>query len=131
MGSKAGTHNPELNADEWDEFMVGIDIVDITRVAHSIERFGDHFLNRVFTGSEIEYARTKRRIAECLAGRFAAKEAFVKAYGAKPGWKEIEVLQRDGRPYIMFKGKTYPNVSISHERAYAVAVVVIDGNDRK
>lgn len=109
--------------------MVGIDIVDIARMAQIIDRFGIHFLNRVFTGSELEYARKKRRTAESLAGRFAAKEAFIKAYGAKPGWKEIEILQHDGRPYIMFGGKTYPNVSISHERAYAVAVVVIEGND--
>ncbi len=111
--------------------MVGIDIVDITRLARSIERFGNHFLDRLFTVQEIEYAQAKRRMAESLAGRFAAKEAFIKAYGAKPGWREIEVLQHDGRPYIMFKGKTYPNVSISHERLYAVAVVVIDVNNEE
>jgi holo-[acyl-carrier-protein] synthase len=107
--------------------MVGIDIVDVSRIEGIMKRFGDRFLSRVFTDTELDYVRKRMRIQESLAGRFAAKEAFIKAYGENAGFKEIEVLQRAGKPYIMFRGKTYRDVSISHERAYAVAVVVIDG----
>jgi len=105
--------------------MVGIDIVDVSRIAHAMKRFGDRFLNRVFTSQELEYAGKKMRMQESLAGRFAAKEAFIKAHGEAIGWKEIEILQKGGKPYIMFRGKIYNEVSISHERAFAVAVVVV------
>lgn len=107
--------------------MVGIDIVDISRMEGIMKRFGDRFLNKVFTDKELDYARKRMRIQESLAGRFAAKEAFIKAYGETAGLKEIEVLQQGGKPYIEFRGRIYREVSISHERAYAVAVVVIGG----
>jgi phosphopantetheine--protein transferase-like protein len=107
--------------------MVGIDIVDISRMEGIMKRFGDRFLNRVFTDKELDYVRKRMRIQESLAGRFAAKEAFIKAYGETAGLKEIEVLQQGGKPYIEFRGRIYREVSISHERAYAVAVVVIGG----
>lgn len=105
--------------------MVGIDIVDVSRIEEIVKRFGDRFLNRVFTDQELEYTGKKMRMQESLAGRFAAKEAFIKARGEPAGWKEIEILQKNGKPYIVFRGKTYHEVSISHERAFAVAVVVI------
>ena len=105
--------------------MVGIDIVDVSRMEGIVKRFGDRFLHRVFTGQELEYAGKKVRIQETLSGRFAAKEAFMKAIGESAGWKEIEVLQQGGKPYIVFRGKDYREVSISHERRFAVAVVVI------
>ena len=59
--------------------MVGIDIVDVSRMEGIVKRFGDRFLHRVFTGQELEYAGKKVRIQETLSGRFAAKEAFMKA----------------------------------------------------
>jgi len=105
--------------------MVGIDIVDVSRIANVIKRFGGRFLNKVFTGQELEYTGKKMRMQESLAGRFAAKEAFIKAHGEAVGWKEIEILQQGGKPYIVFRGNIYREVSISHERAFAVAVVVI------
>jgi holo-[acyl-carrier-protein] synthase len=105
--------------------MVGIDIVDVSRVEDIMKRFGNRFLNRVFSDKELEYVGKRIKPQESLAGRFAAKEAFIKAFGETASFKEIEVLQERGRPYIMFRGKTYSEVSISHERAYAVAVVVI------
>ncbi|OPY71974.1 MAG: Holo-(acyl-carrier-protein) synthase [Syntrophorhabdus sp. PtaU1.Bin002] len=105
--------------------MVGIDIVDISRMGEVIRKYGDKFLNRVFTQQEIEYAEKKHRMYESLAGRFAAKEAFIKAYGKKVGWREIEVIHREGKPSIQCRGRLYEDVSISHERAYAVAVVMI------
>src|SRR5690606_32283248 len=109
--------------------VVGIDIVDVQRIGQIVKRFGDHFLNRVFTARELEYARKRIRVQESLAGRFAAKEAFMKACGTAVGFREIEVLQQGGRPYILCRGETYHEVSISHERFYAVAVVII-GNDK-
>jgi holo-[acyl-carrier-protein] synthase len=105
--------------------MVGIDIVDVSRMEGVMKRFGDRFLNRIFTTKELDYVMKRIRARESLAGRFAAKEAFIKAYGETVSFKEIEVLQKEGKPYIEFRGKTYPEVSISHERAFAVAVVVI------
>ncbi len=109
-----------------EEFIVvGIDIIEVIRVKNMIDRYGDKFLNRVFTNEEILYAGKNRRIAESLAGRFAAKEAFIKAIGTKVPWKLINVLQNQGNPYIEYLGKRYDDVSISHERAYAVSIVVI------
>ncbi len=110
--------------------MVGIDIVDIARITDIIERYGERFLNKVFTEEEIRYAQRKKRVQESLAGRFAAKEAFMKAIGRRLSWKEIEISQVDARPYICYKNDLYREVSISHERNYAVSVVVIDEQGR-
>jgi holo-[acyl-carrier protein] synthase len=107
--------------------MVGIDIVDIARIAGVVERYGDRFLNKVFDPEEIEYAKGMKRGHESLAGRFAAKEAFMKAFGRRLAWRDIKVLQVKGRPFIRFRGKRYSGVSISHERSYAVSIVVIEG----
>ena len=103
--------------------MIGIDIVDIARITRAAERYGDHFLEKVFPPNEIRYAKGKRRIGETLAGHFAAKEAFIKAMGRGLPWKDIEVHHEEGRPFIRFQNKRYDNVSISHERTYAVSVV--------
>ena len=103
--------------------MIGIDIVDVARIAAMTERHGEHFLRKVFTDWEITYAAGRKRASETLAGRFAAKEAFMKARGRRLPWREIEVLSSGGRPVIQYQGARYDGVSISHERAYAVAVV--------
>jgi phosphopantetheine--protein transferase-like protein len=71
--------------------MVGIDIVDVSRMEGIMKRFGHRFLNRVFTSQELEYTGKKMRMQESLAGRFAAKEAFIKARGESVSWKEIEI----------------------------------------
>ncbi len=105
--------------------MVGVDIVDVSRIAGIIGKYGDKFLEKVFTDDEMAYVRKGRRKNESFAGRFAAKEAFMKANGRKLPWREINVLQDRGRPFIRYRGKDYDEVSISHERAYAVSVVVI------
>jgi holo-[acyl-carrier protein] synthase len=106
--------------------MIGIDIVDIARIMKAVERYGDHFLAKVFTAEEIRYAKGKRKAGETLAGHFAAKEAFIKAMGRSLPWKDIEVHHEEGRPYIMFHKNRYDGVSISHERTYAVAIVTIE-----
>jgi len=106
--------------------MIGIDIVDVSRIASMAERHGEHFLRKVFTDWEIAYARGRKRVSETLAGRFAAKEAFMKARGRRLPWRDIEVRASGGRPVIQYQGAHYDGVSISHERAYAVAVVTIE-----
>ena len=106
--------------------MVGIDIVEVARIAAAHERFGDKFLRKVFTDEEIRYALTKKNMHQSLAGRFAAKEAFIKAYGRGIAWKEIGIAEREGgKPVVFFRGTRYDGVSISHEKAYAVAIVII------
>jgi holo-[acyl-carrier protein] synthase len=104
---------------------VGIDIVEVDRIDAAVHKHGRKLLERLFTGKELEYARGKRRQAETLAGRFAAKEAFMKAMGSRLAFKEIEILERSGRPFIRFRGEEYAGVSISHERSFAVAVMVL------
>ena len=106
--------------------MIGVDIVDIARIRAAVEKHGTRFLEKVFTEKEIGYAEPKKRAEEKFAGRFAAKEAFMKASGGRLPWRDIEIDHEKGRPFITFHGKRYDGVSISHERAYAVAVVVFD-----
>ncbi|HQE81117.1 MAG TPA: holo-ACP synthase [Syntrophorhabdaceae bacterium] len=105
---------------------VGVDIVDIKRINEILNRHGRRFLHKVFTDEEIGFLKNKKMMAESVAGRFAAKEAFMKAKGRQLPWKDINVLQSQGRPYIHYHGKAYDGLSISHERAYAVAVMVIE-----
>jgi holo-[acyl-carrier protein] synthase len=107
--------------------MVGIDIVDVSRISRLTKQYGDKFLCKVFTEEERRYAATKRRSDESLAARFAAKEAFMKVQGRRLPWKDIEVCSGErGRPFILFRGNRFDGVSLSHERAYAVAVVTVE-----
>src|SRR5579872_5489175 len=88
---------------------IGTDITEIDRVADLMTRYGDRFLNRVFTPQEVEYC-TRRRVPEMhLAGRFAPKEAAMKALGTGHSrgvlWRDIEVLRRRGEaPRLEFHG---------------------------
>jgi len=107
--------------------MVGVDIVDVSRIGRLKDLYGSKFLTKVFTDGEIQYAQTKKRADESLAGRFAAKEAFMKAKGRRLPWKSIEIHSgARGRPFILFEGARFEGVSISHEHSYAVSIVVID-----
>lgn len=87
---------------------IGIDATDIRRVAESIERWGDRFVQRVFTEGEIAYCRRKRDFAPSFAARFAAKEAAMKALGTGHSrgvfWTGIEVVRRHGPPELRFHG---------------------------
>ncbi|MGA3173489.1 MAG: holo-ACP synthase [Syntrophorhabdales bacterium] len=106
--------------------MIGVDIVEVARIERAREVYGERFLRKVFTAGEIAHALARRRWAESLAGRFAAKEAFMKAWGSRLSFSGIEVVSgRRGRPFILFQGKVYEEVSISHERKFAVSVVRI------
>jgi holo-[acyl-carrier protein] synthase len=116
---------------------LGIDIIEIDRVAEAVRKYGDKFLSKIYTAHEINYCtkRKQLRLPE-LAVRFAAKEAYAKALGTGIGglgrrfrgvnWTDIEVRNElSGKPYLMIKGKKAKNalVSLSHSQNSAVAVV--------
>ena len=114
---------------------VGIDMITIGRVRAVIDRHSARFLRRVYTPEEVAFCRG--RVPE-LAARFAAKEAVMKALGTGirgAGWREIEVLpDRRGKPLIYLYGRAKEradkiglralDVSLTHERDFAVAAVV-------
>ena len=118
-----------------NDLSVGVDIIEIDRVAATLARFGDRFLQRIYTTGEIAYCRGR---APQLAARFAAKEAVMKALGTGTrgvGWQEVEVTRkRSGEPGIALHGRAATRaeklgidrlaLSLSHSRNYAVASVV-------
>jgi len=120
-------------------YAVGIDIVELERVAAALERHGQRFIDRIYT--PIEAAICRGRPAE-LAARFAAKEAVMKALGTGTrgvAWREIEVLlNRRGKPLVYLHGRARErakeidldglDLSMSHSRRYAVAFVVAGAN---
>jgi holo-[acyl-carrier protein] synthase len=106
---------------------VGIDIVKIDRIEKLFDKYGEKFLNRIFHREEIEEIEKvnnfKRKI-EKIAGKFAAKESVFKVDNRFVDLKKIEILTDDkGQPFV----KNFPhiNVSVSHEKEYAVAVAVL------
>lgn len=118
---------------------VGIDLVQLSRVADSLSRFGDRFLRRVFTPGEIAYATAAPALTvERLAARFAAKEAAFKAIGLHElgaCWRQIEVAREDsGACRLILHGDAQTTaqqrgvvdlaLSLSHEGDYATAVVL-------
>lgn len=119
----------------------GVDIIEIDRVKESIEQLGDKFLNRVFTDKEIEYCESrKNQKYQHYAARFASKEAVFKAISSKLKskyeieWKDIEVTNtEDLRPIVNLKkeikGISNIDISISHCKEYAVAMVVVTCED--
>src|ERR1700733_5443886 len=119
----------------------GIDIIEIDRVARSIERFGDRFLHRIFTSGEIAYCSRKKNAAESYAARFAAKEAGAKAPGTgiQHGVtrKELEVRRQPGsRPTLHFSGRAgalaermgvrHIALSLTHSTTVAMAAVHLE-----
>lgn len=119
---------------------IGIDIVKIERVKTAVERWGNKFLQRVFTENEIAYSYKKNAPYPSLSARFAAKEALIKAAGSGISFSltDIEVMNYgSGRPFLNIRGglKTlfeersikYSHLSLSHELDYCVACVVLEG----
>lgn len=119
----------------------GIDLVEIERIQRSIDRFGERFLDRVFTAAEKAYCQRKRRSAESFAARFAAKEAGAKALGTGishgVNWLEIEVIREPGgRPGMLFHGRAAEfaarlgavraALSLTHTAQLAMASVVLE-----
>jgi holo-[acyl-carrier protein] synthase len=121
----------------------GIDIAEVGRIANSIERFGRRFVERIFTPDEIRYCESKANKAERYAGRFAAKEAGMKAIGTGWNrgvrWQDIEVQRAPGsRPTVVFHGKAAEffqklgavraHLSITHTKDSAMAQVILESD---
>ena len=87
---------------------LGFDATDIPRVREVFERYGERFLHRVFTDAEVAYCTRQRDPVPSLAGRFAAKEAAMKALGTGHSrgvlWRDIEVLRHGGPPQLRLTG---------------------------
>src|SRR6202158_4327118 len=87
---------------------LGLDATEIDRIATTIERYGDRFLQRVFTDGEIAYCARRRVPAIHFAGRFAAKEAGMKALGTGHSqnvlWRDVEGVRRGGPPQLQLHG---------------------------
>jgi holo-[acyl-carrier protein] synthase len=122
---------------------LGTDIIEVVRIGEMIERHGEIFLNRVYTDEEIRYCQKRKEYTQHYAGRWAAKEAVMKALGTGwsrgVGWRDIEVaIDRSGKPSIIIRGGAREIastsgiaqvlVSISHCRAFATATAVALGN---
>jgi holo-[acyl-carrier protein] synthase len=118
----------------------GVDLVEVRRIEETIARFGERFLNRVYTAQELGYCRGR---PPELAARFAAKEAVSKTLGVgiqhREGvcWREIEVVSDPrGKPAVQLTGRAAQRagelgyhtfaLSLSHTREYAIALVVAE-----
>ncbi|MCC6550598.1 MAG: holo-ACP synthase [Ignavibacteriaceae bacterium] len=120
---------------------VGTDVIEISRIRDSIEKFGDRFISKIFTEAEIAYCSSKADPALHYSGRFAVKEAVVKAlshvYKGAFIFPEIEVLnESDGIPKVFLKGrlegvltgKMVIHVSLSHSLTVASGIAVISSD---
>jgi holo-[acyl-carrier protein] synthase len=120
----------------------GVDLIEVERIAHSIERYGERFLHRVYTDHEIAYCRGRRVSAESFAARFAAKEAGAKALGTGISrgvtWNEFQVARNPGgRPVLELRGRAALlakelgvraiSLSLTHTVSLAMATVVMEG----
>ncbi|MCX5694486.1 MAG: holo-ACP synthase [Candidatus Omnitrophica bacterium] len=109
----------------------GVDITEVRRIRQAVEKWGQDFLERVFTQSEINNAKAKTSFYQHLAGRFAAKEAIFKAVGDNQlSWQDIQIHNdQEGKPVCLFLNGRGKNInvaiSISHVKNYAVANAVV------
>jgi holo-[acyl-carrier protein] synthase len=121
---------------------IGVDLVEVERIQHSLDRFGDKFLNRIFTRGEIEYSMSMKFPARHFAARFAAKEAVSKAFGTgigkAMGWRDIDVQKKpSGEPFLILeggakdlgaaRGLTKSLITLSHTDHHAMAMIVLEG----
>ncbi len=124
-------------------FGIGMDTIEVPRIAKSIATYGDQFVRRIFSEEEIRYSGPRPHAAEHFAARFAAKEAFAKALGTgvRRGfiWKEVSIAKLfTGQPFIRL-GETMQSrasrivgvnfrikVSITHTKELAEAIVLIE-----
>lgn len=124
---------------------IGIDISQVERIRRAHKKFGERFLDRIYTAVEQSYCLRKKFPYESLAARFAVKEAAFKALGhgwsACGGYRAVEVINEPtGRPTLRFYGKAleYADllavdrsfVTITHDAGVSAAVVVLEKNDK-
>jgi holo-[acyl-carrier protein] synthase len=125
---------------------VGTDIIECLRIAQMIERHGELFINRVYTAYEIRYCQQRKAATQHFAGRWAAKEAILKALGTgwRRGisWRDVEVRNEpSGKPVVGLRGGAREVVeqlgihemlvSISHCRSHAMAYALALGAETK
>lgn len=120
---------------------LGIDTIELERIARVYEQYGDRFLHRIYTDGEREYIARWADPVPRIAGRFAVKEACMKALGTGWSrgvrWRDIEVARHpSGRPEVKLHGEarriltsldaTVIHTTITHERSHAMAVVIFE-----
>ena len=123
---------------------LGTDIIEIVRIGQMIERHGELFLNRIYTEEEVRYCSRRKESYQHFAGRWAAKEAVMKALGTGfirgIRWQDIGVYsQKSGRPIVQLKGGAADLsekmgieeilLTISHCRTYATATAIAISHD--
>jgi holo-[acyl-carrier protein] synthase len=123
---------------------IGTDIIECLRIAQMIERHGELFIGRVYTPHEIQYCQSRKMAYQHFAGRWAAKEAILKALGTgwRRGisWRDVEICNEPGGfPVVALRGGaldvadqlgiTEVLVSISHCRSHATAYAMAQGED--
>tara|TARA_B100001287_G_scaffold144765_1_gene121777 strand:+ start:753 stop:1151 length:399 start_codon:yes stop_codon:yes gene_type:complete len=111
----------------------GIDLIDIRRVEKTINKFGNRFINRIFTKGEIIRSENRNKRIESYAKRFAAKEACSKALGTgfRSGvyWRDIEVVnEKSGKPILKLTGGAYKRLEklIPNNNAYNISLSITD-----
>ena len=121
------------------KILTGTDIIEIYRIKESIEDLGENFVNKIYTKKEIEYCESKKNAKyQHYAARFAAKEAIFKAVSKllndkyEISWQNAEIINlEDGKPVVNFINTNINekiediDISISHSKEYAVAIVVL------
>jgi holo-[acyl-carrier protein] synthase len=121
---------------------IGTDITECLRIARMIERHGELFVNRVYTPEEIRYCQSRKQSTQHFTGRWAAKEAVLKALGTgwRRGisWRDVEIRNEPGgQPIVILRGGAEEaavklgvremRISISHCRSHAIACAVATG----
>ncbi len=121
---------------------IGTDIIECLRIAQMIQRHGEQFIERVYTPHEIQYCQARKQSTQHFAGRWAAKEAVLKALGTGwvrgISWRDVEVRsETSGKPTIVLKGGAKQAaeaqgisdvlISISHCRTFATAYATAVG----
>ena len=121
----------------------GVDLIEISRIKNSIQKYSGKFEERVFTAKEIDYCRSKADPFKHFAARFAAKEAVLKSLGTGMAqgitWKDMEILNREsGQPVLNLTGRGRHifdalnlkdiHISITHDKSYALAQAIAEMN---
>jgi holo-[acyl-carrier protein] synthase len=118
---------------------IGLDATELARIDEVLQRYGERFTRRVFTPGEIEYCTRRRFPVPHFAGRFAAKEAAMKALGTGHSrgviWKDVEIVRRGGPPTLQLHGAAAAHaarlgmrralVTITHSQTLAFAEVML------
>ena len=128
-----------------DVIGIGTDVTECLRIARMIERHGELFINRVYTPEEISYCQSRAQATQHFTGRWAAKEAILKALGTgwRRGisWRDVEIRnEAGGKPIVVVRGGAKEVVerlgiikllvSISHCRTYAIAFAMALGEEK-